>query len=203
MTVPTDPSGIAAIVLAAGGSSRMGQSKQLLLFRGRTLVEHAVVQAIGAGLCPVIVVAGAQAAAIRTAIAGMPVEIVQNDAWQTGMGSSIAAGVGRLLEMQTGAAALAILLADQPLVEAMHLSAMRELLNANETNIVAAQYSGTLGVPAFFKHALFEKLASLSPEAGARQVIRGSGDQVTAFPLPEAAIDVDTPEDYAALDLKR
>lgn len=177
----------------------MGQSKQLLLFRSKTLVEHAAIQAIGAGLRPVIVVAGAHAAAIRTAIAGRPVEIVQNDAWQTGMGSSIAAGVRRLLEMQEEAAALAILLADQPLVEAKHLSAMRELLNTNETNIVAAHYSGTLGVPAFFKSTVFAKLAALSPEAGARQVIRGSGDQVTAFPLPEAAIDVDTPEDYAAL----
>jgi molybdenum cofactor cytidylyltransferase len=199
LTVPAGRPGIAAIVLAAGGSTRMGQSKQLLPFRGKALVEHAVVQAIEAGLHPVIVVAGAQASAVRTAISGLPVEIVQNEAWQTGMGSSIAAGVGRLLEMEPEAAALAILLADQPLVEARHLSAMQELLNGNETNIVAAEYGGTLGVPAFFMRTLFAKLASLSPEAGARQIIRGSGAQVTAFPLPEAAMDVDTPEDYAAL----
>jgi molybdenum cofactor cytidylyltransferase len=190
---------VGAIVLAAGGASRMGQSKQLLRFRGKPLVEHAIMQAVGAGLSPVIVVAGAHADALRSAIAGRPVEIVQNEAWQTGMGSSIAVGVRHLIEMEADAAALAILLSDQPLVEATDLSAMRGLLEVSEAKIVAAEYSGTLGVPAFFNRELFARLAFLAPETGAREILRSSGAQVTAYPLPEAAIDIDTPEDFAAL----
>jgi molybdenum cofactor cytidylyltransferase len=190
---------VAAIVLAAGGASRMGQSKQLLRFRGKPLVEHAITKAIEAGLSPVIVVAGAQADELRRAIAGLPVEIVQNDAWQTGMGSSIAAGVRCLIEMETGAAGLSILLSDQPLVEATDLSAMRGLLEVSEAKIVAAEYNGTLGVPAFFNRELFDTLAFLAPETGARAILRSSGAQVAAYPLPEAAIDIDTPEDFAAL----
>jgi molybdenum cofactor cytidylyltransferase len=177
----------------------MGQSKQLLRFRGKPLVEHAITQAIEAGLSPVIVVAGAQADALRRAVAELPVEIVQNDAWQTGMGSSIAVGVRRLIEMEADAVALAILLSDQPLVEATDLSAMRGLLEVSEAKIVAAEYSGTLGVPAFFNRELFARLTSLAPETGAREILRSSAAEVAAYPLPEAAIDIDTPEDFAAL----
>jgi molybdenum cofactor cytidylyltransferase len=76
---------------------------------------------------------------------------------------------------------------------------MRQLLSSAETSIVAAQYSGTIGVPAMFKRELFHELISLPPEAGARSLLRGSDAKVTPFPLPEAAVDIDTPEDFEVL----
>lgn len=177
----------------------MGKLKQLLPFSGGTLVQHAIQQARKAEFDPIIVVVGAEAEAVRAAIATQPIEIVYNEDWELGMGGSVAAGVRRLQEASTDSAAVAILLADQPLVTAIHLSAMRTLLHTEKASIVAAAYNETIGVPALFKRALFPVLASLEPEAGARHILRDSAFRVAEFPLPEAGTDIDTPEDFAAL----
>ena len=179
----------------------MGRLKQLLSYAGRTLVEHAVRQALEAGFAPVIVVIGAEAQALRAALASKHVEIVENENWPLGMGSSLAAGTHHLQTLDTDSAALAVLLADQPLVTAAHLIAMRRLLHTGHAVAVAAQYNGALGVPALFKREMFGRLASLRPEAGARDLLRNQEFDVAAFPLPEAAMDIDTPADFAALEM--
>jgi molybdenum cofactor cytidylyltransferase len=180
------------LILAAGAATRMGRLKQLLPYRGKTLVEHAVEQALAAGFDPVIVVVGAEAAAVRTALAAQSVRLAENPLWPLGMGSSIAAGIQFLLDAQS----LAVMLADQPFVEARHLREMRTLLEASTAPAIAAQYNGMLGVPALFKRELFGALQSLDPATGARALLR---THAVPFPLPEAAIDIDTPEDFAAL----
>lgn len=180
----------------------MGKLKQLLPYNGRTLVQHCVQQTLDAGFEPVIVVVGAKSEAVRASIATERVEIVQNDSWELGLGSSLVAGIRRLLEIDADSAAVAILLADQPLVSAEHLAGMRTLLHHSKASIVAAEYSGTLGVPALFKRDMFRMLASLPPQAGARHVLRESGIAVMPFSLEEAALDVDTPDDFAALQAK-
>jgi molybdenum cofactor cytidylyltransferase len=190
---------VGAIVLAAGSATRMGAQKQLLRYRGLTLLEHCVGQALEALLNPVVVVVGAAAPEVRAAIAAQPVEIAENPAWRSGMGSSLSAGMQCLLNTSADATAVAVLLADQPRVLAEHLIAMRQLLENDSALAVAAQYGGGLGVPAFFKQELFATLAGLPPEAGARRLLRESGLQVSAYPLPEAAVDIDTPEDFAQL----
>ncbi len=189
-------------MLAAGAATRMGTLKQLLRYGNRTLIEHTIRQAMEAGFAPVIVVVGAESEAVRASIATLPVEIVQNDVWQLGMGSSIVAGMRSLQQAGTESAAVAILLADQPLVTANHLTEMRQLLHTAKAPAIAAEYSGTIGVPALFKRDLFAVLASLKPEAGARHLLRDSGIEVMPFPLAEAAIDLDTPDDFAALQSK-
>lgn len=190
---------IAAIILAAGAATRMGQLKQLLPYRGGSLIEHCIQQAEGAGFDPVIVVIGAEADAVRGRIAKYPVEIVENKAWAKGMGTSIAAGVQALERLGTDPAGVALLLADQPLVTAAHLAAMRTALTQTSAAVIAAEYNRTLGVPALFKRAMLPQLAALPPEVGARGLLRDAGIEVEAFPLPEAASDIDTPEDFAAL----
>ncbi|MDQ2711654.1 MAG: nucleotidyltransferase family protein, partial [Acidobacteriota bacterium] len=132
-------------------------------------------------------------------IASKHVVIVENEQWESGMGSSIAAGVRQLRELGTDSAAVAVLLVDQPLVRASHLHGMRNLLSRPGTRIVAAHYKGVLGVPAIFKRELFPVLADLEPETGARALLRDPNQRITPFDLPEAAVDVDTPEDLAAL----
>lgn len=177
----------------------MGSLKQLLPYRGSTLIEHAIEQAGKAGFFPVIVVLGAQEEAVRAVLATHSVEIVRNEHWQLGMGSSIAAGMRRLAALETDRAAVAILLADQPLITADHLIALRRLLHTQTSRAVAAEYDGTLGVPALFKRDLFQKLQALRADAGARSILREGGIDVSPFPLPEAAVDIDTPDDFAAL----
>jgi molybdenum cofactor cytidylyltransferase len=182
----------AAIILAAGAATRMGRLKQLLPYCGKALVEHSAEQAIAAGFDPIVVVVGAEAASVRAVLSTRPVRLIENSNWHLGMGSSIAAGVDVLLDAQS----LAILLADQPFVEARHLRDMEAILNRGSALAVAAEYNGTLGVPALFKRELFGDLRSLDPATGARVLLR---EYATPFPLPEAAIDIDTPEDFAAL----
>jgi molybdenum cofactor cytidylyltransferase len=91
-----------------------------------------------------------------------------------------------------------ILLADQPLVTAEHLRQLRALLSP-DCSAVAAEYSGSPGVPAIFQRSAFPALLTLSPESGAKQLLRTLGDRVRRLPMPEAAADIDTPEDYARL----
>lgn len=190
---------VAAVVLAAGAATRMGNLKQLLPYGGRTLIQNAVDQAIQADFDPVLVIVGAESAGVRSAIASQKVIVVENSHWQSGMGSSISAGVRWLRGENTEAAAVAILLGDQPLVTAEHLKAMRTRLHQLPADAIAAEYSGTLGVPALFKRNLFAALSELPASAGARQLLRQPGIRVEPFALPEAAFDIDTPADYEGL----
>lgn len=188
-----------AIILAAGAATRMGRLKQLLPYRGGTLLGHAIDQAIGAGFEPIVVVIGARAEAVRGAIPGDRVDVVENESWQSGMGSSISAGMRRLREPNAAMASIAILLVDQPLIESRHLKEMTLQLESGNAAVVAAEYNGTLGVPAIFKQELFTQLEALPPEAGARYLLRDANMTLLRFPLPEAGVDLDTPEDFAAL----
>ena len=182
------------MILAAGAATRMGRLKQLLEYHGTTFLQHAIDQASIAALSPIVVVLGSEAAAVNAYLGSAQVITVFNDAWQSGMGSSIAAGIRRLQSFDVEAAA--ILVADQPLVTADHLRAMAALIPSSK--MIAAEYNGTLGVPAFFRREMFPALESLPPEAGARHLLRDSAE-VRAYPLPQAAIDVDTPGDLAAV----
>jgi molybdenum cofactor cytidylyltransferase len=177
----------------------MGTLKQLLPFGDGTLLGHAIDVAGEAGLAPVFVVVGADAEAVQASIACKPVEIVQNSAWKIGMGSSIHAGVRRFQELGLDSAAIAILVGDQPLVTPANLTKMRKLLNASGASVVAAEYGGTLGVPAFFKRSLISRLLSIPAQAGAKSVLTDSALKIASFPLPEAAVDIDTPQQFASL----
>ena len=198
MNAPSGCLPIGAIILAAGAGTRMGHIKQLLPYRSSTLIRHAIEQAREARFAPLIVVLGSKSAEVRENIAGLPIEITENSEWQLGMGSSIVCGMHTLQTAAPESAAVAILLADQPLVTTDHLCRMQALLST-DWPAVAAEYSGSLGVPALFQRALFPALLSLPPKAGAKQLLRELGDAVRSFPLPEAAMDIDTPEDYARL----
>jgi len=178
----------------------MGRPKQLLVYGGRTLLERAIDEASNAGLSPIIVVLGSDADAIEVKIAERAIEIVHNAAWCGGMGSSIVSGFRRLIEVVPECAGVAILLPDQPLVTADHLRAMQNALTSGDADIVAAEYSGTRGVPAFFARRMFSALASLPGDVGARHIIRNQSARVVGFSLPEAAIDIDTPADFTALE---
>jgi molybdenum cofactor cytidylyltransferase len=151
----------------------------------------------------VLVVIGAKAELVERSVADLGAEIVLNDEWETGMGSSIFAGLQQLETSGPRVTSLAILLADQPRVTADHLVQMRRLFEEGATPVVAAEYDGSYGAPAIFRDELFPDLASLPRSLGARHLLRSSRFAVTGFALPEAAIDIDTPADFAALEVVR
>ncbi len=189
--------GVAAVILAAGESSRLGQPKQLVRFEGGTLIAHAVQVAIGARCAPVIVVVGAEADSIRDGLPVEDIEIVANPNWKAGVGTSIRSGIRFLIDQHDATEAVILLACDQPLISADSLRALIEAHVSTGQSIVASSYAGTLGIPALFGRTYLEKLLVLSDEEGAKEIILSHLNHVAKVPHAAAALDIDTPLDLA------
>jgi molybdenum cofactor cytidylyltransferase len=181
------------LLLAAGGSRRLGQPKQLLEFEGKALLRHAAETLVSSVCDPIVVVLGAEFCQSQTAIADLPVAICNNEDWQSGISSSIRAGLGELLRIKPDLAAVMITLCDQPWITADHIDLFAAEFRRSGTSIIAAEYGGTLGVPALFSRELFAELLRLDGDKGARDLIRNSKN-AKKISLEEAAFDIDLPE---------
>jgi molybdenum cofactor cytidylyltransferase len=191
--------GIGAVILAAGPSSRMGRPKQLLEYGGQTLVRRAAVAAQDAGCNPAVVVTGAHAAAVKEELHGLKLQVANNSEWESGMGSSIRAGVQALVSANDKVTALVLMLCDQPFVTSDVLSKLITARRETGREIVASSYGGTIGVPALFDKAFFTELVRLESGAGAKQLIQRHLTQVHLLPFPQGEIDLDTPADFDRL----
>jgi molybdenum cofactor cytidylyltransferase len=195
---------VGVVLLAAGGSSRLGRPKQLLLHEGRTLVRRAAEAAVAAGCGPVVVVTGAEAEAVTAELAGLPVRTAHNEAWGAGMGGSLRLGL-RALDIEPSAGtgspveASLVMLCDQLRVDAAHLRALADTFLRTRAPIVASGYEGTRGVPALFSRALFPELETLAPDQGARGVIARDPSRVVEVALAGGGEDVDTAADLNRL----
>jgi xanthine/CO dehydrogenase XdhC/CoxF family maturation factor len=185
---------VATVVLAAGGSRRLGRPKQLVELEGAPLVHRVAATCVATEAGPVGVVLGAGAAAVADALGELRVARIVNDAWQQGMASSIRAGVR--WAQTTAAGALLIVLADQPLLEVGHLTALRDAWLAGAP-IVASRFDGIVGAPALFDRAQWTTLEQLEGDQGAGRLLRAGG--VVAIDWAGGAMDVDTPDDVLAL----
>jgi len=175
----------------------MGSPKQLLPYQGQPLIRHAAETALAAGCDPVLVVLGSHMQEIRAALDGLDVVIVENTDWEQGIGTSIRAGVSGAEIMGSDGAILA--LADQPLVTA---DILKRLVSEHEETgrpIIASEYAGTVGVPAFFVREYFPKLTALLPTEGCKAVILANLEQSIRIGCPEAETDLDTPADYNSI----
>jgi len=182
---------IGGIILAAGGSTRLGQPKQLLEFHGETLV-HASVRAAQEGGCDrVCVVTGHAREAVEKAVADLRPLLVHNENWQRGMGSSVRVGVSAV----QAASAFVLLACDQPAVDAEVIRSLIELHHRTGRAIVASHYSGTLGIPALFHASVFNELQTLPDDRGAKAVIERNIAEVTRLEFAAGALDVDSPHD--------
>lgn len=186
---------VAGVVLAAGGSSRLGEPKQLVEVHGTSLVRRATEAAIAAGCNPVVVVVGHAADAVRDELRGLAVGVVHNAAWEAGMGGSIGAGVGMVEEADVDG--VLVTLCDQPGVSAPVLKRLIQSWTSSSQPIAAAGYAGGPGVPAVFSRSLFAALLSLDDRGGAKPLLRERADRVLIVPMPEAELDVDTAADVA------
>jgi molybdenum cofactor cytidylyltransferase len=195
-----DPKPIAMILLAAGGSARMGSPKQLLQYKGKALLRHAVDNAVACGCSPIVVVIGHDAQRMREELAGLPVTIAENANWGEGMGTSLRVGVEAIERQSPMPSAVMTATCDQPLIDA---AVLRRLIDAYRTcgyPMAAATYAGTMGVPAIFNRHYYAALRALPPEAGAKRVLGEHSDQVANVPMDEGELDIDTPEDVRRLN---
>ena len=193
-------SSIGAIILAAGGSSRLGRPKQLLRFEGRTLLSRTVQAALEAGCAPVVVVLGAHAAEVEAEVAGEvaggQVLVARNERWSEGLSTSVRAGIDAL---RAGPARAALLLpCDQPLLSAALLRQMMQRQSEGAA-IVVCEYVGAWGAPMLFERGLWPQLQVLEGDRGAQKVARDNADLVSAIPFEGGALDIDTDQDFQDL----
>jgi molybdenum cofactor cytidylyltransferase len=177
---------VAAVVLAAGASTRLGEPKQLVLLGGETLLERSVRIAREAGCSPVVVVLGANHAHVLDRCLLRDAEFVINKDWEEGMGSSIRLGVQTLKKVAEDVEGVVLMTCDQPAVTAQHL----HFITAKD-EIKASRYAGRNGIPAYFPAEYFGKLMTLHGDVGARNLLLDAGFEE----LTDGELDVDTHED--------
>jgi xanthine/CO dehydrogenase XdhC/CoxF family maturation factor/CTP:molybdopterin cytidylyltransferase MocA len=187
---------IAAIVLAAGASSRMGAPKQLLHVGTSTLLRHSVEQALASDVRATFAVIGAEAETMRRELRDLPVTIVENTRWAEGLGTSVAAGVRCIVHQQPAFEAAVLMTCDQPHVTAATINTLVAECESSGKPMVAAAYGDTVGVPALFAHELFDRLLHLPPNCGAKTVLLQRPDDVAVVNFEAGAVDLDTPADY-------
>jgi molybdenum cofactor cytidylyltransferase len=190
--------GPGVIILAAGSSSRMGRPKQLLPWKGRTLLRHACETALATTCTPVIVVLGCEAEACAREITNLNVITVVNASWKLGMGASVASGISALETVDPGAQGAMLMLVDQPAVTPSFLEQLLSEWTPPDRSIVATQYGDGGGVPALFASSYFSELRALDSDRGARAILAREQSHVRLVAPQGELIDLDTPSVYAA-----
>ncbi|HUP61509.1 MAG TPA: NTP transferase domain-containing protein [Thermoanaerobaculia bacterium] len=188
----------AVVILAAGGSRRLGRPKQLVEIAGQSLVRRAAETALSAGSGSVHVVVGAEVIRVRAALEGLPVDLVVNEAWREGIASSIRAAIDAIERRERPVETLILMLCDQPGVSADVLRRLLDAYRATRAPVVASRYPEGPGVPALFHAELFPALKSLDGDMGARQLIRHLDRDVVTIPFALPG-DIDTAADVARL----
>jgi molybdenum cofactor cytidylyltransferase len=187
------------IILAAGKSSRLGSPKQLLVYSGATLLQHAIETAQSSDAGIVIVVLGANADLITDELKPTRVNIVVNAAWKEGMASTIRYGIQTLVKLNPHVEAVIVMVADQPFVTAALLNNLMEVNRKEQRNIVAGKYGDTFGTPVLFSKYFFRELLQLTGDVGAKSLVRKYMNDAAFVPFPKGDIDIDTMGDYISL----
>jgi molybdenum cofactor cytidylyltransferase len=187
---------IAAIILAAGKSERMGTPKALLRFRGKSFLEHVLHAVKQSSVTHVVVVVGRHWKEIQEAMGPPSPLLVFNPNYEQGMSTSIQAGI-RALPPEASAAVL--LLVDHPLIKPQTIDKLIGSLRPG--SIIVPVYGGRRGHPVLFSKDALEEVLELGPDQGANAVLRRDPGRVVEVPVDDAGTlrDIDTPEDFEAL----
>ncbi len=190
---------VAALLLAAGRSSRMGSNKLVLELEGKALIAHVADQALAADFAEVVVVTGHQADAVRRALADRPVRWVHNPLFEQGMASSLRAGIEALAPTID---ALLICLGDMPRVDSRHMQKIAGAYDAAAGQTICVPvFDRQKGNPVLFGRRHFAEMLSLEGDRGARSLLARHPDRVRLVEMADDAVltDVDTPESFARM----
>ncbi|MCE7066717.1 NTP transferase domain-containing protein [Dyadobacter sp. CY326] len=189
----------AIIILSAGNSSRLGEPKQLLKYRDKTLIRHVTEAALAAKSALVIVVTGSNAALIEQELSPLSYHVVHNPIWESGMASSVVAGITELMAMHPDISGAILAVSDQPFVTAALFNALIEKAAQTDFGIIASSYGDTKGTPVLFSKKYFPALLQLEGAEGAKKLVKKFVEDVMPVPFPLGDIDIDTQEDYRKL----
>lgn len=182
--------GLTTVILAAGAAQRFGSCKHLLLQEGKSLLQHRVDAVRQAGLSNPFIITGAWHNAMQQAVPNLNLHYHRN--WKKGLGSSIAFAMDCIPDTAQG---VLLLLGDQVAITGEHIAQL--LRNWEESgNVVCAHYQGAPGVPAIFPRSQFPALRKLEGDKGAKALLKAQARALQETPMPSAAIDIDTPDDW-------
>lgn len=184
------------VVLAAGGSRRLGRPKQLVRHRGEALVLAAARRALATRPAGVVVVTGSRAGRVAAAVRTLPVVVTRNARWREGLAASLQAGLRRVPRT---APLVLVTTVDQWAVDVRDLRAL--LSAARGGRVAAAAYDGIRGIPAAFPRSARSALRAARGDRGARAFLQSS--DVREVAVPRAALDLDVPADLATLRASR
>jgi molybdenum cofactor cytidylyltransferase len=190
------PSTLHILVLAAGASTRLGQPKQLVQLGGRPVLHRVVANCVAVAGNAVTVVIGAHARDMTRLLGHSQASMIVNRQWEEGIASSIRRGLATL---PATCDAVMIVLGDQVAITADDLKRLVSAWKEEAGVVAAAVYERHVGVPAIFPRLCFSDLAQLRGDQGARLIIERNSYRLVRVPMPNAAVDLDTPEDLAAL----
>jgi molybdenum cofactor cytidylyltransferase len=186
-----DASALGAILLAAGSSSRLGQSKQLVEIDGESLVMRQAKLLASLGVARVVVVTGAEASEFTEMLADLPVRCVHNPDWAKGMGSSLACGIKAMPERVRAAL---VLLCDQWRIQPADLQQLMAAWTGNPQAAVLSTFEDATGPPAILPRAMFERLSRLQGDTGARRILKRWKGDMLKVPVERAGTDLDLPQ---------
>jgi len=187
------------VILAAGKSNRLGSPKQLLSFKGKSLLQHAAEAAIGTGLEPVIIITGSRAQLMEKELEHYPVQLVYNENWEEGMASSIRCGVAAAQNLKPQADGILFMVCDQPFADTSVLNELIARQKETGMPITACVYDEITGTPAIYHKRIFPELTELSGDIGARKIINRHENELAVISFSSGKTDIDTSSDYETL----
>ncbi len=191
---------IEVMIMAAGASRRLGQSKQLLEYKGDTLIRRISKEAIQANCGNVTVITGFDHEKMENEITDLNLNVFFNKEWEEGLGASIRNGLAYILNRNPDTNALLLSMVDQPFVDAAHLKKLVNAYDSARSMIIASAYSGTFGVPVLIDSFYFDLLSKLKGDEGGKKILANYIKNIVEIPFIDGAIDIDEKKDLKSLE---
>lgn len=187
------------IILAAGSSSRLGQPKQLLIYKGKTLLQHVHDEALKAKISSILIVCGSNAKLISENINSNKAIIITNKEWHQGIASSIHVGISELLKQNPQTEKFILSVCDQPFISSKLFENLIKEYKRTGMGILASFYADTKGTPVLFHKKYANELMALQGNEGAKKLFKIYQYDFASVPFENGEIDVDTLDDYLRL----
>jgi len=189
---------VIGIILAAGSSSRMTNAKQLLQYKGQSLIRTIADLSLQLSLNQTYCVTGSLTTSIHNELDLLDIEYIHNPYYKEGMGKSLSVAIEHIISLHDPDAVL-VMLSDQPLIPLSHYQNILKKAAHNQSTIITTQYNDSYGAPTLFTKTVFSDLLSLSATSGAKSIIAKHIDETAFIKCKAAGFDVDTDEDYERL----
>lgn len=190
---------VGIIILAAGQSKRLGHAKQLVKYRDKVLLQHAIDIALETDVAKVITILGARYQEIASNIDGSRSIILENQNWADGISTSIVCGLNFVISAYPDIDKVIFMVCDQPLVDPTLLVSLIEKNIKSQLPIIASQYGEIMGTPALFSKSMFDDLLRLEGDAGAGKMIKQKKELVGSIPFEGGEMDIDHQDDVVHL----